>query len=350
MKSNIKYALFGSLVILIVFSFFVDFSKEELLMNPLVEIGDYEDAQVFGNSTGVLEKSKNEVCFTYTLGEKAPYPYAGIKFNKKPYFDFSSKDVITVFTKVNSKKRLHVFYLVQVNDTLDRIFRYSLLCLPGKESYELDVDHFITPSWWFKNKKVSESELPDADLSKVVSMNIENDIMIPVGTQDKLCFTSIQLRKNNLPVFVGLFICMLLFNGSILLLQVINKKKQVVVSYKAQNVTDFDQGKYLEKESQRVMDYLSDHYDDPELTLNKMRKKLGLSENKIASIVKKESGLLYKNYLHSIRISEAKRLLKMSNRNINEVAVLVGYGNISTFNRAFKKLENQTASEFLENL
>ena len=58
----------------------------------------------------------------------------------------------------------------------------------------------------------------------------------------------------------------------------------------------------------------------------------------------------YKEYIHQIKINEAKRLFKESKLNINEVATIVGFGNISTFNRVFKDLEGMTASQYIEKI
>ena len=52
-----------------------------------------------------------------------------------------------------------------------------------------------------------------------------------------------------------------------------------------------------------------------------------------------KKGETLKKYLNHIRILEAKRLLKNSDRQISEIAYIVGYGNISHFNRTFKQIE-----------
>ncbi len=81
-----------------------------------------------------------------------------------------------------------------------------------------------------------------------------------------------------------------------------------------------------------------------------IKKALRIHENKISALIKDHFGISYKDYLHQIRITEAKRLFQEANLNINEVATLVGYGNISTFNRAFKAKEGITPSDFLNKL
>lgn len=85
------------------------------------------------------------------------------------------------------------------------------------------------------------------------------------------------------------------------------------------------------------------------MSLKKLRQDLKIPENKISIIIKDEFGVSYKDYVQDLRINEAKRLLASKEHlNINEVATLVGYGSISTFNRVFKERAGKTPGEFSE--
>jgi len=53
-------------------------------------------------------------------------------------------------------------------------------------------------------------------------------------------------------------------------------------------------------------------------------------------ILKKVSGLPFKQYLNRLRLEEAKRLLTQTDLQVSDIAYKVGYGNISHFNRVFK--------------
>ena len=71
-----------------------------------------------------------------------------------------------------------------------------------------------------------------------------------------------------------------------------------------------------------------------------------MSEKTISATIKKKSDLTFKEYLNSIRIAEAKRLLKSSDRNVSEIAYQVGFNSPNHFNRIFKSSENCTPTEF----
>jgi len=90
-------------------------------------------------------------------------------------------------------------------------------------------------------------------------------------------------------------------------------------------------------------------FTEPELTIGQLAELLSVQEYKLRVIINRELG--YKNFnqfLNNYRINEACSLLekKSKHRNISIVAQEVGYGSLSTFNQAFKKLKGETPSEF----
>lgn len=72
----------------------------------------------------------------------------------------------------------------------------------------------------------------------------------------------------------------------------------------------------------------------------------GISYSYVRKIVKERSGKTVLDYINSIRIEEAKRLLKESNMSMIDIALQVGYNNYQSFNRFFQKYEGITPGEF----
>jgi AraC-like DNA-binding protein len=58
----------------------------------------------------------------------------------------------------------------------------------------------------------------------------------------------------------------------------------------------------------------------------------------------------FKDYLLSIRVGYACKLLTEGSLNISGIAYDSGFGNISNFNRQFKKIKNITPSQFQEEI
>lgn len=80
----------------------------------------------------------------------------------------------------------------------------------------------------------------------------------------------------------------------------------------------------------------SEHYSDPELSAEAMAKNIGLHPRKLASLTKEFWGVNHRQMLNNFRLLEASRLLKETQNPVGEIALKVGFSNISHFNRTFK--------------
>ena len=65
-------------------------------------------------------------------------------------------------------------------------------------------------------------------------------------------------------------------------------------------------------------------------------------------IVKQETGKSLLDLINNARIEKAKVLLRETSMYIKEIAEDVGYNNVQSFTRFFKKYEGITPSEFRE--
>jgi two-component system, response regulator YesN len=66
----------------------------------------------------------------------------------------------------------------------------------------------------------------------------------------------------------------------------------------------------------------------------------------ISRLFKKETGLLISEYLQQQRIEYAKQLLSQTKKSVTDIALAVGYSNISYFSTTFKKLMQMGPIEF----
>lgn len=345
------YSLISSIIILIIGFLFLDFSKREILSEKEITVVHYDDGQTIGNSNSSLQKTDSSICLTYTLGKKSPYPFAGVKINHPNNFDFENK-IISLNIHTSKQKRIHVFYTVTITDSLECTFIHPLVCKPSQINYSIFLSEFTIPTWWFKQKKIAEEDLPQIDYSKGKSILIENNVLQERDIQDEICITHLALSQENdliLYLILGLIILVNIVLWTIHFFPK-SKKKELIIEYKATEFKENNDEQLEKQDLELVLSYINKHYDNPELSLQVIKKALRIHENKISSLIKSATSLSYKDYLHQIRITEAKRLFEKSNLNINEVATLVGYGNISTFNRAFKAKENITPSDFINNL
>ncbi|MBS2968493.1 helix-turn-helix transcriptional regulator [Metabacillus sp. KIGAM252] len=86
----------------------------------------------------------------------------------------------------------------------------------------------------------------------------------------------------------------------------------------------------------RIVHYIQEHYSK-DLSLQDLSEHFQLTPSYISTIFKEHAGENYKEYLNRFRIEKAKELLADKNMKVNEAARMVGYNNVNTFIRIFKK-------------
>jgi two-component system response regulator YesN len=97
-----------------------------------------------------------------------------------------------------------------------------------------------------------------------------------------------------------------------------------------------------------VLDYLESHYNE-DITLDSVAEKLDISGGYLSTYFKEKTGKNFIDYVHELRIDKAKELLLRSDHKIQDAAAQVGYNNLNSFNRMFKKYTGMTPSEFRRN-
>ncbi|MEW4411455.1 Ada metal-binding domain-containing protein [Clostridium sp. AN503] len=73
---------------------------------------------------------------------------------------------------------------------------------------------------------------------------------------------------------------------------------------------------------------------------------VGITGRRLADIFKDEYGMTPKAYADHLRLAEAKRLLKDTDKKVIDIAYSVGFGSLSAFYSFFKKEEKITPSEY----
>jgi two-component system response regulator YesN len=99
---------------------------------------------------------------------------------------------------------------------------------------------------------------------------------------------------------------------------------------------------YLIKKSK---EFINSHYSK-DLTLANIADHLHRHPNYISSLFKSQLGITFREYLRKIRIEESKLMMKIPLAKINDIALQVGYQDVSHFNRAFKKVTGLSPSDY----
>lgn len=87
----------------------------------------------------------------------------------------------------------------------------------------------------------------------------------------------------------------------------------------------------------RAKRFIADNYANPELTLGSVADYIGLNEKYFTTRFTKEAGCTFSDYLTSVRLERARRLIETTNLKMYEISDRIGYNNVEHFNRMFKK-------------
>lgn len=96
-----------------------------------------------------------------------------------------------------------------------------------------------------------------------------------------------------------------------------------------------------------IISYCNLHFRE-KLSLESLETALHMSKYYISHVINEQMGEGFNDYVNSIRINEASRLLADTDKAVKEISEEVGFGTVRTFDRAFKKQKGETAKEYRE--
>ena len=98
-------------------------------------------------------------------------------------------------------------------------------------------------------------------------------------------------------------------------------------------------------EISRVKSFLDEHYEE-KLSLESVASHFFIDKHYLARLFKEQYGVTLVTYLQQVRITHAKRMLRFTDKSIEEIGLECGIGELNYFSRVFKKPEGVSPSEF----
>ncbi|AZK46660.1 AraC family transcriptional regulator [Paenibacillus lentus] len=86
-----------------------------------------------------------------------------------------------------------------------------------------------------------------------------------------------------------------------------------------------------------IVRYINEHYTE-DLSLQLLADRFYISPYYLSRYFKKATGFTYVEYVNSVRIKEAKKLLEHSSMKVHLIARKVGFGSVTHFGRVFKEV------------
>lgn len=97
-----------------------------------------------------------------------------------------------------------------------------------------------------------------------------------------------------------------------------------------------------------VSAYVKANYAEENLNISMIGEKFGITPSYLSKQFKAQTGDALLDFISRTRLEEAKKLLSGQTLSIMEIARRVGYADINTFNRTFKKFEGITPGKYKE--
>ena len=94
-----------------------------------------------------------------------------------------------------------------------------------------------------------------------------------------------------------------------------------------------------------VKAFMDEHYSE-KLSLESVASHFFIDKHYLARLFKEQYGVTLVTYLQQVRITHAKRMLRFTDKSIEEIGLECGIGELNYFSRVFKKLEGVSPSEF----
>ena len=100
----------------------------------------------------------------------------------------------------------------------------------------------------------------------------------------------------------------------------------------------------------KAIDYVSDHYADQDLSVDRICSELSVSSAYFSTVFKKETGKTFVTYLTDYRMEKALNLLIEKDEKTYVIAQQVGYGDPNYFSYVFKKQFGTSPSKYKQGL
>ncbi|WP_051234678.1 helix-turn-helix domain-containing protein [Marinimicrobium agarilyticum] len=225
-----------------------------------------------------------------------------------------------------------------------RVSSMAFSCNAHWQDVTIDFDELSTPYWWLDRYGFEVSET-DYRLDKTMGLAFVNSLQSPMDQVSRVRITDVTLKGTE-PGYLYAAAAITAAGWVLFIVWLIRlyvralttglkekvKLDQPLMAYKKLSIEP-----QRDKEKDALLRHMATEYANSELSLESTANTLGINRTKINEILREELGLTFTAYLKKLRLTEAARLLSEAGEaNISEIAYLVGYNNVSYFNKLFK--------------
>ncbi len=95
-----------------------------------------------------------------------------------------------------------------------------------------------------------------------------------------------------------------------------------------------------------IIEYINTYYCQFKISMEMVANQFNISASYLGRIVREETGHTFNQYITTLRLEEAKRLLRDTDEKVKDIVSKVGYVDVANFIRKFKTIENVTPNQY----
>lgn len=315
------------------------------------------DVEKGGTSSVVIHQENKIIDYEYVITNAVQYPHVTVHLtfddleNVQTWADFSGYSALSFRVVCDPANllfiRFHTFdpQVTQASNLASyRLAEATTTCNKEPKNVEVDLRYLDVPYWWLWMHDIEVSDRRYL-LDKTLALSFLTSNLGPVDKTARVQVSQLELRGYNwFYIWLGIAVSGFALLGyaawliRFYLHSVIDqagekyRKDLPLMAYQQLTVDPA-----IDNEKSRILRYIATEYPDPELSLEIASSALGISRSTINEVLKEELGFTFSGYLNKIRLTEASRLLsETADANVAEIAHVVGYNNVSYFNKLFK--------------
>jgi AraC-like DNA-binding protein len=323
----------------------------------------YTDNGWKGNSTiDKFHVDKTMLTLEYMLREGTQYPMVFILILldvSGKACDLSQYDRVLIRIREATNSRILIFIKTFMpgmsrsgseNVMTLRHNEYTLILNQGVHEYDIELNEFVTSQWWLDDRNINPDNIPEEKYNRVISFDMQfntrgSDYVI--GKPEKISIERISFKRSpGLLAIVSVCIMCLYYVGYGALAFRTRSLRKVAARPLILGQQPLDVTNFRDEQLLKIKTFLEVHYRDPDISTRIVYAELGIPPARVFTLLKEVFDLTFKEIINKMRIEEAKQLLLESDLRITEIAMKLGFGQHSYFNRLFKKHEGVTPSEY----
>ncbi len=211
-----------------------------------------------------------------------------------------------------------------------RMLLTEITVRPGVSTYRIPLRNMHTPLWWYSINRMSKETVAEhINWNRCTGITVGNHDLGTRGEPHRIYINNVVFNPDRFRIVVITLAALVIFYC--IWHMRIKWEKHHAIRYKEIHTAD---GGSVTAEI--VGKYLGENYRINSLTMGRVSSDIGIPPAKIRLVMRELHHTTLNDYIVSLRITEAARLLRKTDLQIAEIARSVGYVHVSTFNHHFK--------------